>query len=49
LPTVKFSLTYNLFFTVAASGFSQQNKLVMNSDEKTFSVIGIEFVKNEKR
>ncbi len=40
------SLNYNLFFTIAASGFSQQNKLVMNSDEKTFSVIGIEFTKN---
>ncbi len=40
------SLNYNLFFSVAASGFSQQNKLVMNSNEQSFSVIGIEFIKN---
>jgi hypothetical protein len=40
------NLNYNLFFTIAASGFSQQNKLVMNSNEQSFSVIGIEFIKN---
>ncbi|WP_319378397.1 hypothetical protein [uncultured Methanocorpusculum sp.] len=40
------NLNYNLFFTVAASGFSQQNKLVMNSNEQSYTVIGIEFVKN---
>lgn len=40
------SLNYNLFFSVAASGFSQQNKLVMSSNEQSYMVIGIEFVKN---
>ncbi len=40
------NLNYNLFFTIVASGFSQQNKLVMKSNEQSFSVIGIEFIKN---
>ncbi len=40
------NLNYNLFFTIAASGFSQQNKLVMSSNEQSFSVIGIEFTRN---
>ena len=40
------SLNYKMFFTIAASGFSQQNTLIMNSDENTCSVIGIEFTRS---
>ncbi len=40
------SLNYKMFFVIAASGFSQQNTLVMNSNEKTCSVIGIEFTRS---
>jgi len=37
---------YKLTFAIAASGFLQTNTLVLGSDGKTFSVIGIEFVKS---
>ncbi|HJJ51141.1 MAG TPA: hypothetical protein O0X01_06445 [Methanocorpusculum sp.] len=38
-------LNYQLNFAIAGSGFSQKNALVMDSDEKTCSVIAIEFTK----
>jgi len=40
------NLNYKMFFEIAASGFSQQNTLVMNSNEKTCSVIGIAFTRS---
>jgi len=40
------NLNYQMYFEIAASGFCQKNTLVMNSDEKTCSVIDIEFTKS---
>jgi hypothetical protein len=40
------NLNYKMYFAIAASGFSQQNTLVMNSNEKTCTVIGIEFTRS---
>ncbi|MDD2471154.1 MAG: hypothetical protein PHY67_04825 [Methanocorpusculum sp.] len=37
---------YKLNFAIAASGFMQTNTLVLNSDGKTCTVIGIEFIKS---
>jgi len=40
------NLNYQMYFKIAASGFFQQNTLVINSDEKTCTVIGIEFTRS---
>ena len=40
------NLNYQMDFKIAASGFSQTNALVMNSNGKTCTVIGITFIKN---
>jgi len=39
-------INYQMDFKIAASGFSQKNTLVMNSNGKTCTVIGITFIKN---